>query len=169
MEFKLGKNPCPHCTSSDGFHFYGDGNGGFCFVCNYTVLSDEKKAELGVEDIDIEEIMSREPLTKEQIDVIIDLYNHGNSYHEISVAMDELFGVKISDDAIRKRIKRKTEPTKKKKKLSRCLVLSDLHVPYNRNDIIDIVKEQAGRIDTLILGGDIVDCESISEKMQVSL
>lgn len=99
---------------------------------------------------------------KEQIDVIIDLYNHGNSYHEISVAMDELFGVKISDDAIRKRIKRKTEPTKKKKKLSRCLVLSDLHVPYNRNDIIDIVKEQAWRIDTLILGGDIVDCESIS-------
>ena len=54
---------------------------------------------------------------KEQIDVIIDLYNHGNSYHEISVAMDELFGVKISDDAIRKRIKRKMEPTKKKKKL----------------------------------------------------
>ena len=70
MEFKLGKNPCPHCTSSDGFHFYGEGNGGFCFVCNHTVLSDEKKAELGVEDIDIEEIMSREPLTKEQIDVI---------------------------------------------------------------------------------------------------
>ena len=70
MEFKLGKNPCPHCTSSDGFHFYGEGNGGFCFVCNHTVLSDEKKAELGVEDIDIEEIMSREPLTKEQIDYL---------------------------------------------------------------------------------------------------
>jgi twinkle protein len=32
---------CPSCTSSDGYADYGEGKGGHCFVCQYTVPSDD--------------------------------------------------------------------------------------------------------------------------------
>jgi archaellum biogenesis ATPase FlaH len=36
---------CPKCTSSDGYADYGEGNGGHCFVCEFTVPSDDYKEE----------------------------------------------------------------------------------------------------------------------------
>ena len=42
-----GKNPCRRCqqkgddNSGDNFHYYGEGNGGFCHACGYTIRSDE--------------------------------------------------------------------------------------------------------------------------------
>ena len=52
MKFQVGKNKCPFrgCGSSDGFHWYGEGKGGFCWACQKTIPSDERKAELGIED-----------------------------------------------------------------------------------------------------------------------
>lgn len=47
MEYVEGTNPCIKCqergedTSGDNFHYYGDGLGGHCFSCGYTIPSDE--------------------------------------------------------------------------------------------------------------------------------
>lgn len=47
MEYVEGTNPCVKCqergedTSGDNFHYYGDGLGGHCFSCGYTIPSDE--------------------------------------------------------------------------------------------------------------------------------
>lgn len=74
QEFVLGKNPCPFpkCGSSDGFHWYGEGNGGFCYSCNKSILSDERKAELGVDEYeyDDKEVMTKELITDDEIESI---------------------------------------------------------------------------------------------------
>jgi archaellum biogenesis ATPase FlaH len=59
-----GKNPCMFCGSSDGFHFYGEGKGGHCFVCLRSILSDNKKAELGIGKFEWTDEMEREVSTK---------------------------------------------------------------------------------------------------------
>lgn len=68
--FVEGKNPCPFrkCNSSDGFHYYGHGKGGYCWSCHKTMLSDERKMELGIdeEEEDEEEVMTREKISKEE-------------------------------------------------------------------------------------------------------
>jgi archaellum biogenesis ATPase FlaH len=76
-KYVVGKNPCPFrgCNSSDGFHWYGEGKGGMCFVCKKAILSDERKAELGIEKFewtdDMEaEVASKELLTKEELEQI---------------------------------------------------------------------------------------------------
>ena len=51
--YKIGKNPCKKCrengldSSGDNFYFYGEGKGGFCHACGYTVPSDEYKEKSG--------------------------------------------------------------------------------------------------------------------------
>jgi archaellum biogenesis ATPase FlaH len=68
-EFVVGKNACPFvgCGSSDGFHWYGEGNGGYCYSCTRSILSDERKAELGIEQEEEEEIVvTKEKLTPEE-------------------------------------------------------------------------------------------------------
>lgn len=66
MSFVVGKNPCPFkgCGSSDGFHWYGEGNGGFCYSCNKSILSDARKAELGIDKFDWTDEMEAEVSTK---------------------------------------------------------------------------------------------------------
>lgn len=65
-DFIVGKNPCPFpaCGSSDGFHWYGEGKGGFCYSCNKSILSDERKAELGIDKFDWTDEMEEEVSTK---------------------------------------------------------------------------------------------------------
>lgn len=61
MEFKLGKNPCPRCVrkghdkSGDNFHWYGEGQGGYCHSCEYTIPSDVWLEENGETREDEEE------------------------------------------------------------------------------------------------------------------
>lgn len=56
-----GKNPCRKCRlenrdqSGDNFHYYGEGQGGTCFSCGYSILSDEYKEEHGLNEIELEE------------------------------------------------------------------------------------------------------------------
>lgn len=67
------KSACPRCvrngrdSSGDNLHNYGEGRGSYCWSCGYTILSDDKKEELGIEvedEIEKEYYMS----TKEKID-----------------------------------------------------------------------------------------------------
>jgi hypothetical protein len=98
----------------------------------------------------------------EQKKTIRELHGNGWTYHEIALYFGKEYNIIVSDDCIRKIIKRHGKANKKKEKLQKVLVLSDLHIPYNRNDILDIVKKHAKEIDTIVLAGDIIDCESIS-------
>ena len=103
MTFNYGKNPCPFpkCGSSDGFHWYGEGKGGFCYSCNRSILSDERKAELGVEDEseDEEEVVTREKITAEENERI--KANTGldaKGYRGLKKETNTFFGVRYEYD-----------------------------------------------------------------------
>jgi hypothetical protein len=73
--FVEGKQRCPFrgCNSSDGFHWYGEGKGGHCFACEKTLLSDEKKEELGIDQEDeyeSDEVVTREAITPAEAETI---------------------------------------------------------------------------------------------------
>lgn len=103
-EFVIGKNPCPFrgCGSSDGFHWYGEGNGGYCYSCNKSILSDERKEELGLdddEDDEMEEVVTREKITEEEHNRIKGYTNtDGKGYRGIRKDTNTFFGVRYSYD-----------------------------------------------------------------------
>lgn len=95
--------------------------------------------------------------------------DYGLNYHEISQIILQEYGFNISDDTVRyhatRKFKKQEEKTKEKDLgISRTLILSDLHIPFHREEVIlEIIKKHRDKIDTIIFGGDIVDCESISK------
>ena len=42
------------------------------------------------------------------------------------------------------------------------LFINDIHCPFEREDVLDIITKHAHEITTLVIGGDLMDCESIS-------
>lgn len=49
------------------------------------------------------------------------------------------------------------------KGITKTLVLNDLHVPFHREEeILEIIQKHKHEIDTIVFGGDIVDCEGVS-------
>lgn len=80
MDYVYGKNPCPRCRvngkdkSGNNFTYYGDGKGGYCFACGFTVLSDEQRESRGLDsDYDEElDVMTREAVTPEENERIKD-------------------------------------------------------------------------------------------------
>lgn len=42
------------------------------------------------------------------------------------------------------------------------LILNDIHIPFNRSDVLKIVEKHAKKIQAVIIGGDLIDCKSIS-------
>ena len=57
MNYTIGKNPCKKCGSKDNFHFYGEGLGGHCFGCSWTLPSDDIKNNHNNEDDEEYEIV----------------------------------------------------------------------------------------------------------------
>lgn len=43
----------------------------------------------------------------------------------------------------------------------KCLIMNDLHIPYQRDDLFNIVRKHKN-VNYIILGGDVIDCESCS-------
>ena len=72
------KEACPKCqargldTSGDNLMNYGEGMGCYCFSCGYSVLSDERKEELGYDsyEYDDKEVMTKELITDEEVESI---------------------------------------------------------------------------------------------------
>lgn len=99
---------------------------------------------------------------------ILELSNQGMKDKEVSSAIFQEFGVVVSDDTVRYHARRKGKKEENRKKMeeegiSKTLILTDLHIPFHREDtIIDIIMKHRDEIDTIIFGGDIVDCEGIS-------
>lgn len=99
MEFVEGKQACPFpkCGSSDGFHWYGKGNGGHCWACERSILSDARKAELGHdnEDEEYEEVSTREKITAEENERIKGYTSSdGQNYRGIKTSTNTFFGVR---------------------------------------------------------------------------
>lgn len=42
------------------------------------------------------------------------------------------------------------------------LVINDLHIPFQRKDILSLIGDCGTKLDAIIFGGDILDCKSIS-------
>lgn len=42
------------------------------------------------------------------------------------------------------------------------LILNDIHLPFEREDVLREVQKHAERVDAVVLGGDTLDCHSIS-------
>ena len=42
------------------------------------------------------------------------------------------------------------------------MIINDIHAPYERADVLDIIMKHKDEITTLVIGGDFMDCESIS-------
>ena len=67
---------CPRCrrngrdNSGNNLTVYGEGKGAFCWACKFTILSDEQKAERGLDiegDYEEEdEVSTKEPITAEE-------------------------------------------------------------------------------------------------------
>jgi predicted phosphodiesterase len=99
---------------------------------------------------------------------LIELSNSGLKDKDVATQLFVEFGVVIADDTVRyyARRKGKKEIVKAELKnngISKTLVLFDLHIPFHReNDIIDIILKHRNEIDTIIFGGDLMDCEAIS-------
>ena len=107
MKFQVGKNKCPFrgCGSSDGFHWSGEGKGGFCWACQKTIPSDERKAELGIEDDDEEiveeEVVTREAITKEENEKIKSYTNtDAKGWRSLKKETNSFFGVRYQYDEV---------------------------------------------------------------------
>ncbi|MCD8204973.1 MAG: hypothetical protein LUC16_04020 [Coprobacillus sp.] len=78
-----------------------------------------------------------------------------------------VYGKELSSDDARKRMYGSAATLQLlESEMSRCvanriLALSDFHVPFNLD--VGIFKQYANRIDTLVLNGDLEDCQSISK------
>ena len=107
-------------------------------------------------------------LTNEQVKFGRDLLESGETYYDISVELYKRYGLYIHPESVRYHLTRKDKPKLTvKEKLStdgieKVLVMSDLHVPFENENILEIIETHKDEISTLILGGDIVDCFSIS-------
>ena len=52
---------------------------------------------------------------------------------------------------------------KLKVKRNKILVLADLHIPFQRNDTLDVVRKHKNEIKAIICPGDVLDCFEISK------
>jgi archaellum biogenesis ATPase FlaH len=105
-DYVVGKNPCKRCRArgndhnGDNFHFYGEGLGGHCFVCNYTLPSDDWLAEHGeVKEEEYEEVSTREAITPEENEKIKSYTGtDGKGFRGIRKEINSFFGVRYSYD-----------------------------------------------------------------------
>jgi predicted phosphodiesterase len=42
------------------------------------------------------------------------------------------------------------------------MIINDLHLPFEREDVLEIINKHKDEINTLVIGGDLMDCKSIS-------
>lgn len=112
-------------------------------------------------------------LTNEQINLAKEMYEEGITYHEICRYIENIDGTVINPESLRYYITRKDKPklsTKDKlyeEGIEKVLVISDLHIPYHREDLLDIVSKHAEEVSLIVFNGDIIDCKPISRYVEL--
>lgn len=88
-------------------------------------------------------------------------------YEELSELIFGL-GKKFNSSEVRKRMygmKRVFEMEEVKeensKEIVKCIIMGDLHIPYEREDVLTEIRKH-NDVDYIVLTGDIIDCESCS-------
>ena len=112
-------------------------------------------------------------ITEEMVSKGKELLNTGYTYYDIAVFYDNVYGVRMNPESIRYYLTRKDKPkltTKDKLDLEgieKVLVLSDLHIPYHRDDVLSIVEKHKDEISMIVFNGDIIDCKPISKYVEL--
>lgn len=106
--FIVGKNPCPKCrrngrdNAGNNLEWYGEGLGGYCFACEYTIPSDAHKEAMGwgdEEQEEEEEVVTREKITAEENEQIKGYTGvRGRGYRGIRDEINAFFGVRYEYD-----------------------------------------------------------------------
>lgn len=47
------------------------------------------------------------------------------------------------------------------------MIINDLHLPFEREDVLEIINKHKAEITALVIGGDFMDCKSISKFPQI--
>ena len=42
------------------------------------------------------------------------------------------------------------------------MIINDIHLPFEHEDVLEIINKHKNEITSLIIGGDFMDCQSIS-------
>lgn len=112
-------------------------------------------------------------LTTKQIEFGKEMLSSGSTYYDISIALYDKFGIYIHPESVRYHLTRKDKPKLSTREkllndgIEKVLVVSDLHIPYHRDDILDIVKKHKDEISMIIFNGDILDCKPISKFVEL--
>lgn len=88
---------------------------------------------------------------------------NGMSWKDISEALKEEFGVKLSPDYIRHEYYalQSHNEVVEQDIFTKILVLSDQHYPYTVS--LDFLNQYKGKVDVLVINGDEQDCQAISK------
>lgn len=112
-------------------------------------------------------------LTEEQIEFAKDMCLSGSTYYDACRELETQYGVVINPESLRYYTVRKHKPKEsiidklKGNGIEKVLILSDLHIPYNRDDIVDICASHKDEISMIIFNGDTLDCKSISKYIEL--
>lgn len=77
----------------------------------------------------------------------------------------DILGDNVNPDTVRKGARGYLEAYRDMKNITfdrRVLVLNDIHLPFEREDVLEIIKKHADEITHLVIGGDLLDCKDIS-------
>ncbi len=105
---QTGKNPCYGCRkkgndrAGNNYHHYGEGKGGYCHACGFTLLSDDEKERRGLEE-DVyeeqEEVSTKLPITDEENERIKGYTGiSGKGYRGLRDEITKYFGVRYEYD-----------------------------------------------------------------------
>lgn len=87
------------------------------------------------------------------------------SWKDISKSIKLNFGKDVTPDNIRHEYygmkKRDVINIQEDDGYTKVLIMNDIHIPYNRQDIFEIIEKNKD-VDYILIAGDLIDCESCS-------
>jgi len=91
---------------------------------------------------------------------------YGLSWEDIN----KLLGLEQHPDSTRKAsygyLKRVDQERENKFDKS-VMIINDIHLPFEREDVLEIINKHKNEINTLVIGGDLINCKSISKYPQI--
>lgn len=107
-------------------------------------------------------------LSDEQIEAGKRMTDAGYTYYDVSRFYISEFGIGINPESVRYYLTRKDKPKQTKVEkladegIEKVLMLGDCHIPYQIDNLLDIITKHKDEISAIIFGGDLLDNEEIS-------
>jgi len=98
------------------------------------------------------------------------LYRNQSRYKLSWKKITELLNLNQHPDTTRKAsygYLRRADQERQNKFDKSIMVINDLHLPFERKDVLEIIEKHKNEITTLVIGGDLMDCKSISKFHQI--